>query len=1078
MSPDHSAPPRLRLLGPVELLDPEGGQTSPPGPRARSLMIAAALADGHAVSPERLIDDIWGADAPSGAKTALHTLISRTRSLNNEILQSTPGGYRLNASAEQVDLWRAEQLLREAASNLDADPSSAITHCQQALELWQGEPGLDAAISPARDILLQRANQLQTELSRTHALALVYAQHWQAAVELLSTLLLTDPLDEQLNLALIRSYRALGRTPEALARLETFRRALKNTLGSSLSEQAVALQQELLQAEKQPALRAATTIGLRAPVNRLLGREADLAALDGLLSSSRVVSILGPGGLGKTRLATELAQRAAGSGTPAVAMLELASVRNGADIWLALGSLLGIAELRQKPGIAVIGLEQRIVEQLHDRRTLLVMDNCEHLVEAAALVIAELIRAVPSLTILCTSRSPLNIAGEFVYLLQPLAITIGADQQLPAAIELFLERARAARPSAPLDLETVTELCDRLDGLPLAIELAAARIRTMSVAEILDRISQRFTLLRSSDRSIEERHRTLHAVIDWSWSLLSAQEQASLRRLCSFPNGFSREAAIAVAGADREQPDDVEADLEALLNQSLLRGQEHPLTGQLRYRMLETVREFGNLEQLKANEQDWVAELMLDWARELCQERFAEAYGPGQIQTIRALAVEQDNLIYLLRRAMTAKNSSVVLWIFALLGNYWSIRSAHQDVISFAPAVMEALRGQTIADQDVPAAVMCFTLVSATLGTVDIRLSARARATLRRLLKRPVLLDEHLRTVAGLWLNIGSTERLLATIETAKSSTNPMTRATGAMIEAFMMENSGQSGEAIASALRAYRLGSEIADTWTMGTMAASLSQIYAQRANHEQSLLWGQRALQHMVELDAVPDLRQMHAMIAANQLATGDLAAAVGTLNGALAELPEEEDDITASGILAALRAEVELSAGNAELGLAGYRLMAEDPQQYRNQRGPYGSILVAAAVCAFLLHDPLTGAPLDRWVQRVRVHCIALRRLIGDTFLDRPVVGTAALTVGSWGVQTAPPGSERSELGLRLLLLSDGRQDLPSLLRERHLAAAKRRLGATTVDAALASQPTPGSDAALAEIWLLLSNQAFRI
>lgn len=1078
MNRDHSAPLRLRLLGPVELLDPDGEVLSPPGPRARSLVIAAALADGHTIGPERLIDDIWGADAPSGAKTALHTLISRTRSLNNDILQSAPGGYRLDFSTEQVDLWLAEQLQREALATLATDPAFAIARCRQALELWRGEPGLDASISPARELLVLRANQLQAELTRTLALALASAQRWEEALEILPGLVQAEPLDEQINLALIRGYQALGRTPEALARFEAFRRTLKTALGSSPGDQALALQQELLQADQKAPLRATSVLGLRAPVNRLLGREEDIAALEALLSGSRVVSVLGPGGLGKTRLATELAQRATTSGTPAVAVLELASVRNGADIWLALGSLLGIAELRQKPGIAVIGLEQRIVDQLHDRRTLLVMDNCEHLVEAAALVIAELIRAVPSLTILCTSRSPLNIAGEFVYLLQPLAITVEQDHPLPAAIELFLERARAARPSAPLDLTIVAELCERLDGLPLAIELAAARIRSMSVAEILERISQRFTLLRSNDRSIEERHRTLHAVIDWSWSLLSEQEQASLRRLCSFPNGFSREAAIAVAGADREQPDDVEIDLEALLNQSLLRGQEHPLTGQLRYRMLETVREFGALEQAKAREQDWVSDRMLDWARELCRERFAEAYGPGQIRTIRALAVEQDNLIYLLRRAMAEKNASVVLWIFALLGNYWSIRSAHQDVISFAPAVVESLAGQQITDQDVPAAVMCFTLISATLGTVDIRLSARARATLRRLLKRPVVLDEHLRTVAGLWLSIGSTARLLETIETAKNSRNAMTRATGAMIEAFMMENSGQSSEAIASALRAYRLGSEIADTWTMGTMAASLSQIYAQRANHEQSLLWGQRALQHMVELDAVPDLRQMHAMIAANQLATGDLAGAVETLNGALAELPEEEDDLAATGILAALRAEVELSGGNLAAGLAGYRLMAEDPQQYRNQRGPYGSILVAAAVCAFLLHAPLTEAPLAEWVQRVRIHCIALRRLIGDTFLDRPVVGTTALTVGSWAVQTAEPGSKRSELGLRLLLLSDGRQDLPSLLRERHLAAAKRRLGAATVDAALHSQPEPGSDAALAEIWLLLSDQAFRI
>lgn len=485
---------QLRLLGPVLLESVTGSTSTPPGPRAKSLVIALALAPGRTLSPEQLIDDVWGLDAPASSKTALHTLISRTRSFAPELLASSAGGYRLTAPRSSVDLWQAEQLQHEALKYLDADPAKAAELASNALELWTGDPASDASPSPAVEELRRQAWRLQTELSELHGQALLNSGQPVAAIEVLRPLAEAEPL----------------------SRFEVFRRALRNELGSSPSPAAAALKATLLTADSPDSSEAKASAepkpgrqflsGLRAAPNELLGRESDIVGLEQVMATSRVTTVLGPGGLGKTRLAMEIAQRQANAGLPSVIVVELASVRDGEDIWLALASALGITEPRQKPTSLPVDIRRRIVETLLERRTLLFMDNCEHVIEAAAAVIAELIASVPRLNVLTTSRAPLEIAGERVYPLQALATE--ASDGAPAAISLFLERATAARPSAALPADTVAALCARLDGLPMAIELAAARVRTMNVEEILSRISERFsmmTVLRGTDRTAPER---------------------------------------------------------------------------------------------------------------------------------------------------------------------------------------------------------------------------------------------------------------------------------------------------------------------------------------------------------------------------------------------------------------------------------------------------------------------------------------------------------------------------------------------------------------------------------------------
>ena len=1097
MSASDPGLPQLRLLGPVEVALGPDRVAAPPGPRAKALLIALSLAPGRISSAEQLIDDVWGLDAPASAKTALHTLISRTRSFCPALLESSSGGYRLGVTAAHIDLWHAEQSYRDAVAALPDAPLTANSIAEAALGLWTGDPGGDASPSPALDELRRQAERLFGDLQQIRGEALLAAGNAPAAVPALSRRAELEPLNEAANLRFVRALHEADRTPEAIEHFELFRRRLRDELGSSPSPAAAALQARLLapgSPERAPGnppvpARRQFVSGVRAAPNELLGRDADLAGVEARLDSGRVTTVLGPGGLGKTRLAMEVAQRAAAAGLPGVVVVELASVRDGADIWLALASALGIAEPGQKAARVAVDVRQRIIANLAERRTLLFLDNCEHVIADVAAIVADLIASVAVLKVLTTSRSPLDIAGERIYPLQALAVV--SAEGTPPAVSLFLERANAARPAAALPMPAVSSLCARLEGLPLAIELAAARVRTMSVEEIQNRITEKFamlTVLRASDRAAPERHRTLRAVIEWSWSLLQTDEQATLRRLCSFPDGFSLDAAVAVAGWDRTDSSSVEDDLEALLNQSLLRIQEHPLNGQLRYRMLETVREFGSLEQDAAAEQRTVAGRMADWARNWCLGRMDRCYGPQQVETIRDITVEQDNLVFLLRRALTEKDSPTVFWIFGLLGNYWSIRSMHQDVISFAPAVWDAVVGQEIDDREVPAALLSFTVLSGNVGMVDLRLASRARTMIRRMLAREVETDEHLRTMAAIWLNLGSAHRLQASIATARSSGNALTQASAYMAEAFLLENSGQTVKAITAAQEAFRLAKKYGDPWTMGTVSVSLSQLFSQRANHAQSLIWATRALGQLQALDAVGDLRQLHAMMAASQVSIGQLGAARETLATALASVPgDDPEQAVLAGSTIALQAEIALHSGQLAEGLEIYRTLLDSPVYRQMPPGPYGPLLYSAAIGAHLLFGldgstPRPGQdgvlpPLDHWIARLRVRTLVWRRIGGDAFTDRPVLGSSLLVIGSWAVLTSPPESPRSRIGLELVSMADGRQDMPSLLREPHLRAARNRLGDAAVARALRAAPGFETETALDRAYLLLRDPALR-
>ncbi|MFD6418478.1 BTAD domain-containing putative transcriptional regulator [Streptomyces sp. NPDC060194] len=416
---------------------------------------------------------------------------------------------------------------------------------------------------------------------------------------------------------------------------------------------------------------------LRGRLTSFVGREADIDAIRADLGRARLVTLLGPGGAGKTRLSQEAAEAAAAEGgwPDGVWLAELAPVDDPAHVTEAVVTAVraretvlrgaGAEELRAVDRRAGDPLEQ-LVEHCAPRRMLLLLDNCEHVVESAARLAEQLLARCPQLTVLATSREPLGVPGEWVRPVGPLP----ADP----ALRLFAERAAAARPGfdPAEDPEAAREICRRLDGLPLAIELAAARLRVLTPRQIADRLDDRFRLLTGGSRTALPRQQTLRAVVDWSWDLLDAPERAGLRKLSVFARGCGVEAAEAVLGLDAL---DV---LGSLVDKSLLVAAPAE-DGAMRYRLLETVAEYA-AERLDASAERPSAERAhLTYYRELARETDALLRGPGQTAAIATLETEYENLRTALRRAVAAGDEQEVLVLVHALSWYWQIRDLRTE---------------------------------------------------------------------------------------------------------------------------------------------------------------------------------------------------------------------------------------------------------------------------------------------------------------------------------------------------------------------------------------------------------------
>lgn len=678
---------------PLEVLDDVRWRGVPvPGERQRTLL--AAIVETSPASADRLIEQIWPDGAPDNAAKALQVVAVRARKATDaNVLERVGDGYRLALAPDDVDVLVLLDRADRAATAADADEwARARTLARQALAIPTGDGG-DTETSLGRLRLSAAAAS-----DRCRVIAGLGASRLGAHAEALDLLTDEDALrEDRVAVAVLKSTAAQRGIPSALQRYARYRAVLADRWGTDPAPAVRRAHAELLAADRP------VRTGIHQDTTELVGRATDIAALDRLVRTRRVVTILGPGGLGKTRLAHVVARAAE---QPVVHLVELVGARTPEAFWPTLGAALGTAEStpRGRPMRADIDPRSRVLELLAGPPTLLILDNCEQIIDTVAEAVGVLAANLPELTVLSTSRAPLSISAEYCYL--PAQLDIGSG------VRLFTERARAARPNVPLDPAVVATLVERLDGLPLAIELAAARVRVLSPEQILARIDERFTLLRAGDRSVPDRHRTLQAVIDWSWNLLSRNDRTALARLSVFHDGFTLDAAadyLAAFSTDGPSPADPVAAtdlIQRLIEQSLLTVVDDAT---MRFRMLETVREFGRDRLADADERDVAAAALRTWATHFSRMIRPLLSGPKQAAAVASVRAEHTNLITELLAALAAVGDGMaarqaVAEIAAGLFTFWDVDGDTQRMFDLLGTVVDTIIGpDPAAGVDLPA---------------------------------------------------------------------------------------------------------------------------------------------------------------------------------------------------------------------------------------------------------------------------------------------------------------------------------------------------------------------------------------
>jgi predicted ATPase/DNA-binding SARP family transcriptional activator len=688
---DTVASVRFGVLGPVAAWADDGTPVRVPERKVRLLLADLLVHEGRPVAVERLVEHLWGAQEPGNPLNTLQTKISQLRRTleragGRDLVVRQPPGYLLRLEPGALDVHRFRELTARAREAPDAADGVALL--SDALALWRGPALADVREEPFAVAAAQRLDEerLAAEEERAEARLTLGGAELGPLVAELGALVARHPLRERLRGLHMRALYRSGRQGEALASFAELRAALVAELGLEPGPEISALQQAILAQDATlqgpPPRPARPRHAIAAPLTELVGREAAVTQVRERLGTARLVTLTGPGGVGKTSLAIAVARDAGEA-----CLVELAGIDRQvcpeeecpADVLVptAVARALGV---REAPSADLV---EQIGEAVADTRMLLVLDNCEQIVEPVAALVGQLLRVAPGLRILATSREPLSVAGEVLWEVPPLEPPAGAGDldtvRASSAARLFVARAAAAAPGFVLDSDTapaVAAICRRLDGLPLALELAAGRVRALGVHELLARLDDRFALLAGGPRDAPDRQRTLRAVIDWSWELLTPGERVVLRRLAVHAEGCDLEAALAICAGDGVRREQVLELLARLVDRSLV------VSRPPRFRLLETVAAYGLERMAEAGELELVRQRHSAHYLALAERAEPELRGADQRRWLERLDAEVPNLRAALDHLVQqADGAEPALRLVQALCWYWFLRGRTGEAV-------------------------------------------------------------------------------------------------------------------------------------------------------------------------------------------------------------------------------------------------------------------------------------------------------------------------------------------------------------------------------------------------------------
>jgi len=921
------------VLGPLEVRD-DGRLIEIGGQRLRALLTLLLLDTGRTVPTDALVAGVWDDHPPNGVGNALQALVSRLRAtIDRALVVADPSGYRLLVAPDQVDLHRFTRLAREGGRALETgDPGLAVRALTEALGLWRGAPLTDL---PAGAVEVARLEEIRIAATEDRIDAELRLGPRPDVVSELSRLVAVHPLRERLRGLLMRALYGSGRQVEALAAYEDARATFADRLGADPSPALAELHLSILRGDSVPSgdsvLRGDSVLdgdsvlrgdgarpvparpsaqppartpaqplvvrsppvrkgNLRARLTSFVGREGDVEQVGESLARNRLVTLLGPGGAGKTRLAVESAEAFASSVPDGAWLVELASVLDPAQVPHAVLAALGLRDMglvsvRPAAGpSADADATGRLVTALSGRAQLIVLDNCEHLVGAAATLADRLLADCPGVRILVTSREPLGITGEVLWPVQPL----GLDH----AVRLFADRAAAARPGyrARDDRLAVERICSGLDGMPLAIELAAARLRTLSAEQIADRLGDRFRLLTSGSRTAMPRHQTLRAVVEWSWDLLDEEERTLAARLSVFAGGGTLESTEEVCRGDLDV-------LGRLVDKSLV------VFDGGRYSMLETVRAYAGDRLAEMGDE---REIRLAHARFFAQ--MAETADPHlrraeQVEWLPRLWAEHDNLSSALLWATDQGETDIALTLVGHLGWYWWLVGHRREGAQRAEEAIRLAEGGGPGGDPVKVA-LAHAVLGLTWAAADLQWD-RARESLQTAIQlmrdNPVSGPPHPVVAMAapiLALLLGSDFEANAHLEDLFGHPDPWVAAAAYMFRGNVYFNTGRVAEGeshLRASLDRFR---EVGDRWGTGNALASLAEAGTMRGTGEAIEIL-REAIALVDEVGAVEDTPYMRTRLAIVLNIAGDRAGADSVLEEAMRICVDNADPMGKAGV-----------------------------------------------------------------------------------------------------------------------------------------------------------------------------------